>query len=62
MIEQIPKEFIYFLLVLVYSLLIGLEQRRHHFDEKPGTLYGTDRTHVFVGCWALCFMWFLLKT
>ncbi len=49
MIENIPKEFVYFLLVLVYSLLIGLEQRRHHFDEKPGTLYGTDRTHVFIG-------------
>ena len=49
MIENIPKDFIYFVLVLVFSLLIGLEQRRHHFDEKPGMLYGTDRTHVFIG-------------
>lgn len=49
MIEHIPNDFIYFVLVLVYSLLIGLEQRRHHFNEKPGSLYGTDRTHVFIG-------------
>ena len=49
MIEHIPRDFIYFVLVLVFSLLIGLEQRRHHYDEKPGMLYGTDRTHVFIG-------------
>jgi uncharacterized membrane protein (DUF4010 family) len=49
MIENIPQDFINFVLVLVFSLLIGLEQRRHHLDEKPGSLYGTDRTHVFVG-------------
>ncbi len=47
--EHIPKDFVNFVLVLVFSLLIGLEQRRHHFDEKPGSLYGTDRTHVFIG-------------
>jgi uncharacterized membrane protein (DUF4010 family) len=47
--EQVPKDFINFVLVLVFSLLIGLEQRRHHFHEKPGSLYGTDRTHVFIG-------------
>ncbi len=47
--EHIPKDFINFVLVLVFSLLIGLEQRRHHFNEKPGSLYGTDRTHVFIG-------------
>ncbi len=49
MVEHIPQDFINFVLVLVFSLLIGLEQRRHHFDEKPGSLYGTDRTHVFIG-------------
>jgi len=47
--EHIPKDFINFILVLVFSLLIGLEQRRHHFKDKRGTLYGTDRTHVFIG-------------
>ena len=49
MLKQIPGDFINFVLVLVFSLLIGLEQRRHHLDEKPGSLYGTDRTHVFIG-------------
>ncbi len=49
MVEHIPDDFINFVLVLVFSLLIGLEQRRHHIHEKPGSLYGTDRTHVFIG-------------
>jgi len=49
MVENIPKDLINFVLILVFSLLIGLEQRRHHFNEKPETLYGTDRTHVFIG-------------
>ncbi len=49
MMEYVPKDFINFVLVLVFSLLIGLEQRRHHINEKPGSLFGTDRTHVFIG-------------
>jgi len=49
MLDNIPNDFINFILVLVFSLLIGLEQRRHHINEKPGSLYGTDRTHVFIG-------------
>ncbi len=49
MLEHIPKDFINFILVLVFSLLIGLEQRRRHFKDKRGSLYGTDRTHVFIG-------------
>jgi uncharacterized membrane protein (DUF4010 family) len=49
MLKDIPNDFINFVLVLVFSLLIGLEQRRHHYNEKQGTLYGTDRTHVFIG-------------
>lgn len=49
MFETIPKDIINFILVMVFSLLIGLEQRRHHYNEKQGSLYGTDRTHVFIG-------------
>ncbi len=49
MLKIIPNDFINFILVLVFSLLIGLEQRRHHINEQPGSLYGTDRTHVFIG-------------
>jgi len=45
----IPDEFIRFLLVLIFSLLIGLEQRRHHITENEDLLFGTDRTFTFIG-------------
>jgi uncharacterized membrane protein (DUF4010 family) len=45
----IPEEFVKFILVLVFSLLIGLEQRRHHMDEEDEMLFGTDRTYTFIG-------------
>lgn len=49
-IEQlVPDEFIRFLLVLVFSLIIGLEQRRHHDVENEDLLFGTDRTFTFIG-------------
>jgi len=48
-LKDIPRDFINFLLVTVFSLLIGLEQRRHHFKEKPESLYGTDRTYTMIG-------------
>jgi uncharacterized membrane protein (DUF4010 family) len=44
----IPEEFIRFLLVLVFSLMIGLEQRRHHIAENEDLLFGTDRTFTFI--------------
>jgi uncharacterized membrane protein (DUF4010 family) len=33
----------------VFSLLIGLEQRRHHIAENEELLFGTDRTFTFIG-------------
>lgn len=45
----LPEEFIRFLLVLVFSLIIGLEQRRHHIAENEDLLFGTDRTFTFIG-------------
>ena len=45
----IPQDFIRFLLVLVFSLIIGLEQRRHHINENEELLFGTDRTFTFIG-------------
>ena len=45
----IPEEFIRFILVVVFSLLIGLEQRRHHITENESQLFGTDRTFTFIG-------------
>lgn len=35
--------------MLVFSLIIGLEQRRHHIAEKEDLLFGTDRTFAFFG-------------
>ncbi len=49
MLKAIPEDLINFVVVTLLSLLIGLEQRRHHFDDKPESLYGTDRTYTFIG-------------
>jgi uncharacterized membrane protein (DUF4010 family) len=49
LLNYIPEGFIKFFLVLVFSLLIGLEQRRHHINEDEDLLFGTDRTFTFIG-------------
>ncbi len=49
LIDKIPDDFIKFLLVTLFSLLIGLEQRRHHFNERSETVFGMDRTYTFIG-------------
>jgi len=46
---NIPADLINFLLVVAFSLLIGLEQRRHHFDEPKDSLFGMDRTFAMIG-------------
>ncbi len=48
-LNYIPEGFTKFFLVLVFSLLIGLEQRRHHINEDEDLLFGTDRTFTFIG-------------
>lgn len=45
----IPREIINFFLVLIFSLLIGLGQRRHHLADDDSLLFGTDRTFTFIG-------------
>ena len=45
----LPIEIINFLLVLIFSLLIGLGQRRHHLSDDDSVLFGTDRTFTFIG-------------
>ena len=45
----IPVEIVKFIQVLVFSLIIGLEQRRHHINENEMLLFGTDRTFTFIG-------------
>jgi uncharacterized membrane protein (DUF4010 family) len=51
-LKFIPGEFIKFFMVFVFSLLIGLEQRRHHINEEEEKLFGTDRTFTFIGLFA----------
>ena len=48
-INLIPPDFIKFILITLFSLLIGLEQRRHHIEEKKESLFGTDRTFTLIG-------------
>jgi len=45
----IPPDLVKFVLVTLFSLLIGLEQRRRNIQQAPETLFGTDRTFTFIG-------------
>ncbi|HSO87721.1 MAG TPA: DUF4010 domain-containing protein [Draconibacterium sp.] len=45
----VPPDIIKFLLVTLFSLLIGLEQRRHHINDETESLFGTDRTFTLIG-------------
>lgn len=49
-IGYLPDELVTFLLVTLFSLLIGLSQRRISLKrEGETTLFGTDRTFTFIG-------------
>ncbi len=45
----IPPDIIKFILVTLFSLLIGLEQRRRHIEDQSESLFGTDRTITLIG-------------
>ena len=48
--EYLPSELVTFVLVTLFSLLIGLSQRRISLKrEGETTLFGTDRTFTFIG-------------
>jgi len=50
LLKTIPIELIHFLLVAVFSLLIGLSQRKIHvIDQQDQKVFGTDRTFTFIG-------------
>ncbi|MBS1518190.1 MAG: DUF4010 domain-containing protein [Bacteroidetes bacterium] len=49
LLNIIPPDVLKFLLVLLFSLLIGLEQRRYHLNEEPESRFGTDRTFTLIG-------------
>jgi uncharacterized membrane protein (DUF4010 family) len=59
-LNYIPDAFVKFILVLIFSLLIGLEQRRHHINENEDLLFGTDRTFTFIGL--LAYVLFIADT
>ena len=48
-ISQVPKDLINFLLVVLFSLIIGLEQRKLHIETEFDKLFGTDRTITLIG-------------
>ncbi|WP_071147409.1 MgtC/SapB family protein [Bacteroides ihuae] len=48
--NYLPKELVTFILVTLFSLLIGLSQRKISLKrEGETTLFGTDRTFTFIG-------------
>ena len=48
--EYLPEELVTFILVTIFSLLIGLSLRRISLKrEGETTLFGTDRTFTFIG-------------
>ncbi|MEO8111993.1 MAG: hypothetical protein ABI594_18235, partial [Ginsengibacter sp.] len=49
LLHLIPPGIIKFILVLLFSLLIGLEQRGRYIKEEFGTRFGTDRTFTLIG-------------
>ncbi len=51
-LNSIPEDLINFLLVVLFSFLIGLEQRRRQLaKEERGLLFGSDRTFTLIGIW-----------
>ena len=58
--NSIPLDFINFILVAIFALLIGLEQKKLHQDYAEGYLFGTDRTFALIGI--LGFVLYKLQT
>ncbi len=48
-LHNIPPDIIKFVIVVIFVLLIGLEQRRHHIKEEFESRFGTDRTFTLIG-------------
>jgi uncharacterized membrane protein (DUF4010 family) len=49
LINLLPADLIKFILVVLFSLLIGLEQRRQFLSSSIGSRFGTDRTFTLIG-------------
>ncbi len=48
-LQHFPTDLINFLLVVIFSLLLGLEQRRLHINLDFESTFGTDRTFTLIG-------------
>jgi uncharacterized membrane protein (DUF4010 family) len=60
LLNKIPEIFLQFLVVVLFSLLIGLEQRRQQNVKEGASIpFGTDRTFTFIG--VLGFILYLLE-
>lgn len=60
-LQKIPEILVQFLMVLLFSLLIGLEQRKLQAEKHyKSILFGTDRTFTFIGI--LGFILYILDT
>jgi len=49
LLQNVPADLIRFIVVAVFSLLIGLEQRRQYLESELESLFGTDRTFTLIG-------------
>jgi uncharacterized membrane protein (DUF4010 family) len=49
LLNKIPVNILNFALTVLFSLLIGLEQRSQHKKQKFESLFGTDRTFTLIG-------------
>ena len=49
--KDIPVDLVNFVLVTLFSLLIGLSLRILHPDRDESSQFGTDRTFTFIGIW-----------
>ncbi len=48
-LQEIPVLFIQFILTVVFSFIVGLEQRKQYAEKEDQQTFGTDRTFVFIG-------------
>jgi uncharacterized membrane protein (DUF4010 family) len=48
-IQQVPLPLLHFIIVGVFSLLLGLEQHHRHPGDEEKEVFGTDRTFTFIG-------------
>ena len=48
-LQHLPPDLLNFCLVVIFSLFIGLEQRRLHIDLDFESIFGTDRTFTLIG-------------